>query len=131
MSDLDSSWAESVATSCDPVFEAADVGFVRQVAWSDPDQQVVAALLWEADPQRFADRYPDSGVVESYGAEQWPGVPCIDYWLYVEHDPPSARLSVEGWDLPELWLDLDGRGTIDGPRIAAEFARILKIEGTR
>ncbi len=34
-------------------------------------------MLWEADPLRFAERYPDSGVVESYGP-QWPA-PCIDY----------------------------------------------------
>lgn len=131
VSDLDGPWAESVATACDPVFEAADVGFVRQLAWGDLDQQVVAAILWEADPQRFADRYPDSGVIESYGAAQWPDVHCIDYWLYVEHDPPRARLSVEGWNTPELRLDLDGRGAVDGPRIAAEFARILRVRAPR
>ena len=28
----------------------------------------------------FAERYPDSGIVESYGT-QWPDVTCIDFWV--------------------------------------------------
>ena len=55
---------------CDPVFEAADVGFVRQVQYAGPGYRRVDAMLWEADPEQFAARYPDSGVAESYG-RQW------------------------------------------------------------
>ena len=65
------------------VFDAADVGFVRQIQVRRSGESAFAslsemtgiaeevALLWEADPELFAERYPDSGIVESYG-EQWP-----------------------------------------------------------
>lgn len=56
VSKLDRRWAEEVAQMCDPIFEAADVGFERQVQYTDDQQKEVVALLWEADPQRFAER---------------------------------------------------------------------------
>ena len=68
------SWIEEVSQACDPIFEAAAVGFVRQVNYADDDRKEVVSLLWEADPQRFADRYPESGIVETYGGDQWRGV---------------------------------------------------------
>lgn len=128
---LGESWAEEVAQACDPIFEAADVGFVRQVNYADDDRHEVVSLLWEADPQRFADRYPESGIVETYGEDQWRGVHCIDYWVYLDQPNRRCRLSVEGWNLPELWLDLRGVGAWDGPDIADTFARILGVTSPR
>lgn len=128
---MDRGWADQVAKECDPVFEAADVGFVRQVQYADDAQSLVAALLWEADPERFAARYPDSGIVETYGADQWPAVHCIDYWVNVDHAGRRCRLSAEGWNLPEIWLELSGRGDADGASIADTFARILSVPSPR
>ena len=85
-------WAEEVARVCDPVFEAADVGFVRQVSYAGDEQNEVVYLLWEADPQRFADRYPDSGIVETYGEDQWRAVHCIDYWVNLDQANRRCRL---------------------------------------
>ena len=128
---LDESWAIDVSRMCDPVFEAADVGFVRQPLPTGPGH-VVDALLWEADPQRFVGRYPDSGLVDAYGgAEQFAGVHCVDFWVYVERDTGRCRLSVEGWNLPELWLELRGHGAADGAAIADTFARILGVPSPR
>ena len=76
MHQLDRSWAEGVCWVCDPGYTAADVGFARQI--HEGPRRGITALLWEADPQMFAERYPDSGIVESYGT-QWPDVTCIDF----------------------------------------------------
>lgn len=84
----------------------------------------MVAILWEADPERFATNYPDSGIVETYG-DQWPDVHCIDYWAYIDRDSGRCRLSVEGWNLPELLIELRGHGGFDGTAIAHTFARIL------
>lgn len=127
MSTLDKRWAEEVAQICDPVFEASDVGFVRQMQYGDDQQKDVVALLWEADPARFAERYPDSGIVETYGEEQWPGVHCIDYWVNIDQANRRCRISIEGWNLPDLWLDLRGDSGLDGAAIAGTFARILSV----
>jgi hypothetical protein len=121
---FDRQWAVDVCAVCDPVFSAADVGFVRQPL-PDYVSDVAPALLWEADPLRFAERYPDSGVVRSYG-DQWPP-PCIDYWVYVDAETGKARLSVEGWSLGQLPMDLTGDGARDGVALAEEFARILRV----
>ncbi len=128
---MDRHWAEAVAAACNPIFEAADVGFERQLLYADEEHTQVDALLWEADPRRFAHRYPDSGIVETYGDQQWPDVRCIDYWVYVDHANGRCRLSVEGWNLPELYLDLHGNGGRDGAHIADTFARILAIPSPR
>ena len=122
-------WVDDVCSKCDPIFDAADVGFKRQVQYNDLERQLVSALLWEADPERFAARYPDSGIVEAYG-EQWRSVDCIDYWAYVDHETKRAQVSVEGWDFPDVTLDLGGCA-LDGFRLAHLFARILGVSSPR
>lgn len=124
-------WADSVTHACDPVFEGADVGFVRQVQYADDQQNEVVHLLWEADPRRFAERYPESGIVDTYGEGQWETVHCIDYWINLDQANRRCRLSFEGWDLPELWLDLHANGERDGAAIAATFARVLGVPSPR
>ena len=131
MTALDAHWAEDVALLCDPVFEAADVGFSRQVQHADEQGRVVTALLWEANPTRFAEKYPESGIIESYGAERWSAVGCIDFWVYLDRDKNQCRLSVEGWNLPELILHLSGHSGLDGSGIADVFARILGVRSPR
>lgn len=130
MAALDARWAEEVCRHCDPVFDAAGVGFTRQVQHADDRGELVTALLWEADPVRFAETYPESGIFESYG-EQWSGVGCIDYWVYVDRDKSQCRMSVEGWQLPEIVLELHGHGGMDGSNIARVFARILGVPSAR
>ena len=123
---LDDAWAEAVCGICDPVFAAADVGFKRRVR-AEPRRGIVS-LLWEADPERFAARYPESGIVESYG-DQWPQVTCIDFWVYVDGPARQARTSTEGWssDQDEPALALTGDGARDGLLIAAVMAGILRV----
>ena len=108
---------------CDPVFASAEVGFVRQIQ-RKPDGEV-DALLWEADPELFAMRYPDSGTVESYG-DRWPEVHCIDYWVYLDREG-QARLSTEGWYDAQDVLALTGDGVADGVVIGTAMARILRV----
>lgn len=115
-------WLDAVVAACDPVFEAADVGFARQVM---RDGDAVQSILWEAEAVEFAERYPDSGIIESYG-DQWPA-PCIDYWVYVDSDDGTAHLSVEGWGLTEKAVPLSGDGAADGRAIASIMAGILRV----
>jgi hypothetical protein len=114
-------WAAAVSAICDPVFAAADAGFIPA------DGGFADALLWEADPSRFAQRYPDSGIKDSFSSAGWPP-DCIDYWLYVDANKRQARLAVEGWAELEIELELTGDGDRDGLTIAREFARILRVE---
>ena len=107
---------------CDPVFAAAGAGFTRNAGtWS----QEHPALLWEADPVRFAERYPDSGIESSYG-DQWPP-PCIDYWAYVDPVELVAELSTEGWSHASVVVRLTGDGATDGAALARAFAEILRV----
>lgn len=117
-------WRDAVRAACDPVFAAADAEF----KWNDSvafDAEH-PALLWESDPARFAARYPDSRIEESYG-DEWPGVSCIDYWVYVDPVAMVAYLSVEGWNRTDDSVDLTGDGRVDGRRLASEFAHILGV----
>lgn len=93
---FDETWAAGGCWVCDPVFEAA--------------------------PHRFAERYPDSGIVASYG-DGWPGVHRIDYWVYIEAEARQARLSVEGWNPGFLIVPLSGDGTQDGLPIGPWWRR--------
>lgn len=120
--DLDRDWATEVVALCDPVFAAADVGFEHQLMMN-PDG-TVQSLLWEATPALFEARYPDSDIAESYG-NIWPDVHCIDYWVYL-NEPGFARLSIEGWDVPELYIKLQGNPW-DGYALRGMFARILGV----
>jgi hypothetical protein len=121
---FDAAWADTVAARCDRVFAAADVGFTRPGATADGP---TGTLLWEADPARFAARYPDSEIVETYGLEHWPGVHCIDYWVYLDAEHGECRLSMEGWNLPDVVVKVRGHGELDGTEIAAVFARVLGV----
>ena len=118
-------WAEAVCQLCDPVFDAAEVGFVRQLLFDGEGDASVSALLWEADPKLFAERYPDSGVLEAYG-ETGPLANCIDYWIYVDAGLARARVSVEGWNLPDIEVALHGN-EFDGYGLASLMARLLGL----
>ncbi|HEU4674463.1 MAG TPA: hypothetical protein VFS29_00630 [Motilibacteraceae bacterium] len=125
---IDVEWRDAVRGACDAVVAAADVGFV----WNDfiAFDAAHPALLWEAEPARFAARYPDSRIEDSYG-DQWPGVSCIDYWIYVDPVTMTARLSMEGWNGADTVVELTGDGAVDGRRLAAEFAHVLGVEVPR
>ena len=72
----------------------------------------------------FAERYPDSGIIESYG-DQWPA-PCIDYWVYVDVETRLATLSNEGWSVDRQEIALSGDGVEDANRLHEHLARILQ-----
>jgi hypothetical protein len=120
---VDLAWRNAVRAACEPVLVAADVGF----RWNDhvPFADAHPAMLWEADPVRFATRYPGSGIQEEYG-DQWPP-PCIDYWIYIDQVDMTARLSVEGWNRSDENIELMGDGMADGWLPAAKFAQILGV----
>ena len=122
---FDQDWADDVCAVCDPVFDSADVGFVRQTS-RDPGSDIITSLLWEADPLRFVERYPDSNIIESYGPEQWPPH-CIDYWVYIDAGARQAQISIEGWNFRDEVLDLTGDGVHDGLNIGRLMARILSV----
>ncbi|MEP6855899.1 MAG: hypothetical protein ABJA33_10555 [Pedococcus sp.] len=121
---LDEAWVQSVCAVCDPICESAHVGFVRQVSMDACGE--TAALLWEADPLLFLDRYPDSRIDESYGQDQWPP-PCIDYWIYVDAESREARFSVEGLEPDNVLVQLTGNGLQDGRALGDVLARILRV----
>lgn len=119
---VDLAWHDAVRGACQPVFVSADVGFV----WSGGRFDAVRpTFLWEADPERFAARYPDSGIERRYG-DQWPP-PCIDYWVHVDPATMVARLSVEGWNVRDQTVNLTGDGPSDGQLLATSFAATLRV----
>jgi hypothetical protein len=120
---VDLTWRDAVRAACEPVFVAADVGFEWNDHVSFTDRH--PAMLWEAEPVRFASRYPESGIEEAYG-DQWPP-PCIDYWIYVDPVDMTARLSVEGWYRSDQTIDLTGDGSVDGRLLATKFAQTLGV----
>jgi hypothetical protein len=120
---VDVTWRDAVRHVCEPVFLAADADFRwNDGVWSAGEQP---AMLWEAEPARFAARYPQIGIEASYG-EQWPP-PCIDYWIHVDPTLMTARLSVEGWNGPDDVFDLTGDGPTDGETLAARLSQILDV----
>jgi hypothetical protein len=124
---FDGEWVAAVRRWCDPVFEAADCGFEYNGTGFDGEGDGrVTSLLWEASPERFAARYPDSSIVEDYGPEHWPPL-CIDYWVYVDATAASAELSVEGWSHWPTPIPLTGDGDVDGRVLADRFAGFLQV----
>ncbi|WP_323099172.1 hypothetical protein [Intrasporangium sp. YIM S08009] len=121
---FDDDWSATVCAALDSLFLGASAGFSRSSP-GQPRDGVVSDMLWEADPLRFAERYPDSGVVESYGAG-WPP-PCIDYWVYVDVPTRLAMLSTEGWTGDHRPVELSGRGAVDARRLAAALGEILSV----
>ena len=119
---VDLAWRDAVRNACEPVFMSADVGFVWNQTNFDAERPT---LLWEADPERFAARYPHSGIEHAYG-DEWPPH-CIDYWVYVDPVAMVAQLSVEGWSGRDPTLGLSGDGPSDGQLLAAAFAAILGV----
>lgn len=126
---FDERWLSLVLEQCFPVFERANVGFTHQVVFDENDGDIVKSVLWEADPTLFATRYPDSGIIEAYGAENWADVTCIDYWLYLNPEDGTGRVSVEGWNFDDTTLQLSGDDH-DAALLANTFASILdRAEG--
>ncbi|GAA4082005.1 hypothetical protein ACFFOS_28015 [Nocardioides kongjuensis] len=82
MTAYDVEWADQVREMCDPIFNAAQVGFECQLLGVS-EAGTVGGLLWEADPAQFAAKYPDSGIVETYGSD-WESTSCIDYELTID-----------------------------------------------
>lgn len=123
---IDLAWRDAVRAACEPVFLAADAEF----EWNDDGHfdEESPALLWEAEPQRFAERFPDSGIEESYG-DQWPPY-CIDYWIYVDPKRMTATLSPEGWNVFEETMSITGDGARDGKTLAAWFSGVLGLRPT-
>lgn len=118
-------WSRTVCERLDALFERADAGFSRSLP-ERLEPGVVGDMLWEADAETFAERYPDSGIVESYGSG-WPA-PCIDYWVYVDLETRRATLSTEGWSADDPEIELSGDGTTDADRLADALAKILRMD---
>jgi hypothetical protein len=118
-------WSVEVCQRLDELFAAAQAGFSRSLPAS-PTIGWVGDMLWEAEPLRFHERYPDSGIAESYGP-QWPA-PCIDYWVYVDVASRRATISTEGWNAGRKTLPLSGKGTEDAEALRGILAGILRIE---
>jgi len=119
---LGRAWAEDVASRLEPLFVAAGVGFTR-------NQVNESAMLWEADPGMFAERYPVSGIIESYGEAQWPSVHCIDFWFYLDRGPEEGIVvSFEGWDAPYERVAVTGDADIDGAMLARMLATHLRLK---
>lgn len=112
-----------VCRRLDALFDSTQAGFSRS-APGEPMTGVVGDMLWEADPDLFAEHYPDSGIIESYG-DQWPA-PCIDYWVYVDVETRLATLSTEGWSVDRQEIALSGDGVEDANRLHGHLARILQ-----
>lgn len=116
-------WSLIVSRRLDALFDSTNAGFSRSSP-QQPTTGLVGDMLWEADPIRFAERFPDSGVVESYG-DQWPA-PCIDYWVYIDVEARMATLSTEGWDFDRQKIALSGSGAQDADRLHEHLSRILQ-----
>lgn len=121
---FDDDWSATVCSLLDQLFLSASAGFSR-TAPEQPRNGVVEDMLWEADPLRFAERYPDSRIIDSYGG-QWPP-PCIDYWVYIDAGARRALISTEGWSAERQSLDLTGRGNDDAQRIGEVLGAILSV----
>lgn len=118
-------WLAIVCGRLDCLFEATGAGFSRSMPGEPVDEQV-GDMLWEADPMRFAERYPESWIVESYG-DQWPA-PCIDYWIYIDVDSRRATFSIEGFDVDPESVALTGDGSQDAERLRKVLASAHNVD---
>ncbi len=116
----DADWVAAVRVACEPVLEAADVGFALNESASTDGR----ALLWEADPRLFGERFPAAGLLESYGETSYDALHCVDWWVYLDQ-PGTARLALEGADPEDVTVPLTGDVVADGARIAAAFGDAL------
>ena len=120
MTEGDAAWVAAVRVACEPVLEAADVGF----ALNDSASAEGRALLWEADPRLFGERFPAAGLLESYGETSYDALHCVDWWVHLDQ-PGTARLELEGADPVDVTVPLTGDGVADGARIAEALADAL------
>lgn len=123
MGGFEPEWSAIVCRRLDTLFDSTCAGFSRSSP-AQPVTGVVGDMLWEADPIRFAERYPDSEIVDSYG-DQWPP-PCIDYWVYIDVDARLATLSTEGWSHDDQEIALSGKALEDADRMHEHLAPILQ-----
>lgn len=57
---FDAARVKAAVRECDPIFDAADAGFVRRTLAGAPEGDATA-ILWEANLALCADEYSDSG----------------------------------------------------------------------
>jgi len=123
---FDRAWADEVVSVCDPVFAAADVGFGSTVYLGETGQ--VDVIFWMANPERFLQAYPDSGVDEMYGPA-WPHeVADIDFTVKVDAARRLILIDAEPWNLTTILIREAGDGEIDGINLARIFARLLGVD---
>ncbi|MEZ5193210.1 MAG: hypothetical protein R2734_12275 [Nocardioides sp.] len=101
---------------------AAEVGFVAARLHRAP-VTVVSNLLREADPHRYAARYPPTGVVESYG-EQWPA-PAWTSGPTSSQPPGWATWRTTGEPLGRPGAAGDGRADVQS--VARWLAELLGV----
>lgn len=119
---LGRAWVDAVIVHLQPVFDAADVGF-------ECNQVNESAMLWEADPRQFAERYPDSDIIATYGVDQWPSVHCIDFWFYLDRGAEGEVLvSFEGWHSAHGPVAVTGDPDIDGSALAQMLSTHLRLD---
>ncbi|MDF8265597.1 hypothetical protein [Luteipulveratus flavus] len=128
MTYFDQAWIRAVKSRCDETLQRADVGFTAQDIHDE--HGAVTAIMWQANPQRYAERYPDSAIVDSYGS-QWPEVRDINCTLKLDESPHAVGLAIEGWGLPEVFVRVDQRGDRDGVQIANLLSRIFAVPNFR
>lgn len=118
-------WTAIVCSRLDCLFEATGAGFSRSMP-GEPVNGQVGDMLWEADPIRFVERYPESWIIESYG-DQW-SAPCVDYWIYIDVESRRATFSVEGFTVDPEDVVLTGNGAQDAERLRKILANALRID---
>ncbi|GAB3821130.1 hypothetical protein GCM10028820_28740 [Tessaracoccus terricola] len=109
----------------DTVFESGGAGFARSLP-RQPQSGTAEDMLWETTPEKFLERYPDSGIVESYGPQSPPM--CIDFWIYLDVESRRATLSTEGLGAGTPEVELSGDGFEDANRLEKVVAQALRAE---
>ncbi len=122
----------------DPVLAQAGFSWNDSGEISESDGRLVA-VLYEADPDDFVRRYPQTRLQSRYG-DQWPP-PCVDLWLKFDWDARRIELDLEGFDvrhdlhgsgiqvLAEGGTQLSGDANEDARAVAAALASVLSVTG--